>query len=175
MEAYRQSGGFRPEVVLAEDHDLCIRIAENGWKLERLDVPMTIHDIAMTRFSQWWKRIFRGGYGYAEGILTHGRKPERHYVRDTLSIIAWGGLLPVAAIALAWPTRGLSLLAWAAAAIYLFLKITRYMRKRGLDAKRAQTFAAACVVAKIPQFLGIMKCWIEMLFRVRRRYIIYKT
>ena len=35
----------------------------------RLDAEMTLHDAAMTRFGQWWKRIVRGGHAYAEGAV----------------------------------------------------------------------------------------------------------
>ena len=30
--------------------------AREGWKVFRIDAEMTLHDMAMTRFRQWWKR-----------------------------------------------------------------------------------------------------------------------
>lgn len=31
-------------------------LARQGWKVWRLAAEMTLHDAAMTRFSQWWRR-----------------------------------------------------------------------------------------------------------------------
>ena len=73
---------------------------------------MILHDLAMTRFGQWWRRAIRAGHAYAEGADRHGQPPERHWVREARNVAFWGLALPAAAAALAWPTRGASL-RWA--------------------------------------------------------------
>ena len=109
-EAFRRAGGYDPSIIAGEEPELCLRIRREGWKVLRIDAEMTVHDMAMTRFAQWWRRAVRGGHAYAEGAARHGGGPERHFVREVRSILFWGAGLPAAAAALAWPTWGLSLL-----------------------------------------------------------------
>jgi len=45
---------------------MCRRMRELGWKILHLDRPMTGHDLAMTRWSQYWRRSVRTGYAYAQ-------------------------------------------------------------------------------------------------------------
>ena len=106
MEAFRRVGGYNPSIIAAEDDELCLRIRREGWKVLRIDAEMTLHDMAMTRFAQWWRRAVRCGHAYAEGAARYGRTPERHFVRQLRSTIFWGLLLPLLAFGLAWPTRG---------------------------------------------------------------------
>ena len=56
MEAFRRVGGYDPSIIAAEDDELCLRIRGEGWKVLRIDAEMTLHDMAMTRFAQWWRR-----------------------------------------------------------------------------------------------------------------------
>ena len=45
---------------------MCQRIRTLGFTILHVDRPMTGHDLAMTRFSQYWRRAVRSGYAYAE-------------------------------------------------------------------------------------------------------------
>ena len=107
--AFRAVGGYDPALIAGEEPELCVRLRKAGWKVERLDAEMTVHDAAMTRFGQWWRRSVRAGHAYAEGAAIHGAPPERHWVRESRSNWFWGLGLPAAAAASAWPTGGLSL------------------------------------------------------------------
>ena len=80
-----------------------------GGRSLRIDAEMALHDIAMYRFRQWWRRSTRTGHAYAEGSAMYGRTPERHFVRQTRSAVFWGIMVPIIALGLAWPTRGISL------------------------------------------------------------------
>ena len=59
MEAFRRVNGFNPAIIAAEDNEICLRIRREGWKVLRIDSDMTVHDMAMTRFAQWWRRTVR--------------------------------------------------------------------------------------------------------------------
>ena len=85
MEAFRRVGGYNPSIIAAEDDELCLRIRREGWKILRIDADMTVHDMAMTRFAQWWRRAVRCGHAYAEGCGTLWPTPERHFVRQLRS------------------------------------------------------------------------------------------
>ncbi len=110
-EVFSAAGGFRPDVIAAEDDEFCIRVRRLGWKILMLDAPMARHDVAMTRFSQWWRRSRRTGHAYAQVAALHGKGEERYFVRDCRRVWFWGLVLPVIALVLAPFTRGWSLFA----------------------------------------------------------------
>ena len=135
VDAFRQVDGYNPEMIAGEDPDLSVRIRQHEWIILRIDAEMTLHDMAMTRFSQWWKRNMRIGFAFAQGAAMHGRPPERHWARELRRTIFWGLLLPLFILVLAWPTRGMSLvlsLAYPTQA----LRIIRRHRKQGMPARR---------------------------------------
>ncbi|MGO9599610.1 MAG: glycosyltransferase [Isosphaeraceae bacterium] len=163
VEAVRQVGGYNPSVIAAEDDELCLRIRRAGWKVLRIDCEMTLHDMAMKRFRQWWKRSTRTGYAYAEGSAMHGRAAERHFVRQTRSTIFWGILVPLAALGLAWPTRGLSLILMVGY-LYLYHRAYRYYAvQRGWPPTDARLYAFWVVLAKFPQAVGLLRCYLGRL------------
>src|SRR5581483_10954142 len=82
VEALKQVGGYDPGVLAAEDDEVCLRLRRAGWTVHRIDAEMTLHDIAMTRAGQWWTRMVRCGWAYAQGAALHGGGPERHFVRE---------------------------------------------------------------------------------------------
>lgn len=94
-DAFIQASGFRETLIAGEEPELCVRLRALGWKVHRVDREMTLHDAAMTRFSQWWKRSVRAGYAFAEGAHLHGAAPERHWLREYRRAMFWGLLLPL--------------------------------------------------------------------------------
>ncbi|MEO0529851.1 MAG: glycosyltransferase [Planctomycetota bacterium] len=66
VSAYQQAGGFDPTVPAGEEPELCQRVRQAGWRLQRLDTEMTTHDAAIHRFGPWWKRQLRTGYSGAD-------------------------------------------------------------------------------------------------------------
>ena len=94
VEAFEAVGGFRPELIAGEEPDLCVRLTECGWKIWRIDVEMTVHDVAMTRFGQWWVRAARSGYGYTDVHLLNQRT--RPFSQNIRRAIIWGGIIPAA-------------------------------------------------------------------------------
>jgi glycosyltransferase involved in cell wall biosynthesis len=171
--AFCQVGGFDAAVLVGEDYELCVRLRKQGWILLRIDAEMTLHDMAMTRFGQWWWRNVRCGYGYADGALVHGKPPERHWVREVRSILFWGVALPGLALAAAWPSRGASLLLLGGY-VYLYWRIRRYGSNRRWSAPDAQLYARWCILAKFPHAIGLFTYWFRRLRRSERRIIEYK-
>jgi len=60
------TGGFDETLIAGEEPELCRRIAALGFKILHIDHPMTGHDLAITRWRQYWKRSTRAGHAYAE-------------------------------------------------------------------------------------------------------------
>ncbi len=173
VEALREAGGYNPAVAIGEEAELCFRLREKGWKVIRIDAEMTVHDMAMTRFVQWWKRTVRTGYGYAEGALRHGRSPERHMVPQNRSIVFWGAALPLTALALAWPTRGVSLVLFAGYPL-LYSRIIRRLRGANWTARDARDYALFCVLGKFPQAIGLGRFWVRRLLGMHAGRFDYK-
>ncbi len=151
--ALRQVEGFRESMIAGEEPELCVRLRERGWAIERLDAEMSLHDAAMTRFGQWWRRAIRAGHCFAEGYALHGRPPERMFLKNNRSTLLSGVLVPVLSLGLAWPTRGASLLLLA----WYPLLLARYAlgnRRRGLSPADARLYAAVCLLAAFPQAIG---------------------
>ncbi|MGI9623736.1 MAG: glycosyltransferase, partial [Acidimicrobiales bacterium] len=58
--------GFDEGLIAGEEPDLCRRMREIGYKIMHIDLAMTLHDLDMHHFSQYWKRGVRTGHAYAE-------------------------------------------------------------------------------------------------------------
>lgn len=99
-QAFNQVSGFRAGLIAGEEPELCLRLRAVGWGVERLDADMTMHDAAILRFGQWWKRSVRGGYAFAEGAHLHGRPPEKHWVYESRRALVWGAWLPACVLCL---------------------------------------------------------------------------
>lgn len=148
--ALRQSGGYRDGLIAGEEPELCIRLRGKGWRIWRLDAEMTLHDAAMTRFSQWWKRSNRAGFAFAEGAHLHGAPPERHWVRESRSAWLWGACLPLAIAAAAglWGPW-----AWLALAVYPVQVLRLFLRASGTAGTRAW-HALFLVLSKFAEAYG---------------------
>ncbi len=173
VSAFRQVGGFDEAVLVSEDCDLCLRLRRLGWKLSRIDHEMTLHDLGILRFRQWWLRAVRTGYGYADGAYLHGKSADRYYVRETRSNVIMGFVIPAVALAMVPFSRGLSLLLFLVYPL-IYWRTLRYARGRGWDPAASRLFAGACVVAKSPLFIGQMTYWFRLIRRQPRKIIEYK-
>jgi glycosyltransferase involved in cell wall biosynthesis len=98
-DALSSVGGYRDNLIAGEEPELCVRLRAAGWKVWRLDTDMTLHDAAMMHFSQWWRRIVRSGYAFAQGTRLHGGTPEYHYVWESRRAWLWGLWLPLVCLA----------------------------------------------------------------------------
>lgn len=171
LSAIRQAGGYREELIAGEEPELCLRMRIQGWKIDRLDHEMTLHDAAMTRFGQWWKRTLRAGHAYAEVSSLHRHSPLKLWQRETRSNWIWGLIIPLLAILPIPFTWGLS--SWLLL-LYplLFFRIRRRQKQLGTPCLNSYSFF--CLLAKLPMMLGQMKFCINKLFRRRARIIEYK-
>lgn len=164
-QALQAVAGYRDSLIAGEEPELCVRLRQKGWRIHRLDREMTLHDAAMTRFSQWWKRTVRAGHAFAAGAWLHGAPPERHWVRETRRACFWGIVLPLV-IALA--VIGLGPWALLLALVYP-LQWLRLLRQNG--SVRSSTFL---LVGKFAEAWGVLKFHISRLRGVSDTIIEYK-
>lgn len=173
VEALRAVGGYDPDLIAGEEPDLCVRLRAEGWKVTRLDAEMTRHDLAMTRFGQWWRRNVRAGHASAESAARHGHRAERPGVRPTLSNAVWGLGLPIACLVLAWPTHGLSLLGMLGYPV-IATRAARGRMRRGTPMGQSALFGVSCAVSKFPQSIGAFRYLSGRLVGRRSGLIEYK-
>jgi hypothetical protein len=169
--AFREAGGYRTDLIAGEEPELCVRLrAAAGWRVWRLDAEMALHDAAMTRFGQWWKRSLRGGYAFAEGAYLHGAPPERHCVRESRRAWVWGAAIPLITFVVVsgWGAWGFALLA-----IYP-LQVTRLARRGERAARENWLRAFFLVLGKFPEVMGQVKFFYNRLAGKTARLIEYK-
>ena len=126
LSAYEQVGGFDARMIAGEEPELCSRLRAAGWRIMRLDAPMTIHDAAMLRFGQWWKRAIRGGFGYAQAWRATGGKL---YGSDLRRMLVWAVLVPLACIATALLIHPALLLVWP---LLIAVQLLRWRKRVGV-------------------------------------------
>lgn len=89
-DAFREAGGYDPAIIAGEEPELCQRMRTRGWRIWRLDAPMTIHDADMHHVRQWWMRAVRSGFGYAQVWQKTGQNGGgRLYARQLVSALVW--------------------------------------------------------------------------------------
>jgi GT2 family glycosyltransferase len=155
-DAFREVGGFNPALIAGEEPELCFRLRQRGGRIRRLDAEMTVHDAALTRFGQWWKRSIRAGYAYALCAALHGRSSERFGVRENLSNVFWGAVLPVVTLALAWPTGGWSLVVLLGVYALQAARVAVGRRSaHGDQWSDASVYGAFCILGKFAQLFGL--------------------
>lgn len=145
-------GGFNERIIAAEDDDFCIRVGKSGGRVIRIDHEMCAHDADMHHFGQWWRRMERAGYAFAQLGEIHGR----YFGPERMRAWGWGLVLPLLVL------LGVIFLGWAALILLLaypasFLRTRRGMIERGHAPEDATLGAGFLTVAKFPNLLGMLK------------------
>jgi glycosyltransferase involved in cell wall biosynthesis len=170
VEAFVAVGGFDPAMIAHEEPEMSARIREGGWEIWRIDAEMTLHDAAMTRWSQYWKRGRRGGFGFVQVLHKNGFSPGSDTFRPVMSALLWGAILPLAILlaALIWPPALVAL-----PLIYGLQFLGIYVRVKGTPRFRA-TRALAVLFAKFAETRGILEFAFKRLTNRRMDAILYK-
>jgi hypothetical protein len=144
-------------------------LREKGWKIWRIDADMTQHDAAMTRFSQWWTRSVRSGYGCAQVTRLHRNSQFRLWKTAIPSAIFWGNLLP-AAIVLSGLTHPFCFLLTL---IYPLQACKIAVRTRATSIV-GWAYSIFAVLAKFPQSQGIIRFYLRSSLGLTSELIEYK-
>ena len=158
--AVQAVGGYDPGLIAGEEPDLCLRLRAKGGEIWRIDAEMTLHDAAMTRFSQWWRRAVRAGHAFAEGCARHGFD---HWGLETRRALIWGAGLPMAIVLLGlWHPAG-----WLLALAYP-AQVIRLARRGGW------AWGLFSVIGKFAEARGALGFYASRLRGQRRGLIEYK-
>lgn len=164
VDAIRQSGGYRDDMIAGEDPDFALRLRMAGWSILCLDAPMAVHDGDMVRFRQWWRRTMRAGHAFAELVDRHPGSTLHAYRRSRARILFWGGVIPLvilASLALAvlidrrWIAG--AVLALALLGLNLARMTVRETIRHGL--RRGPAFALFLALGKYAEMVGLLSYW----------------
>ncbi|WP_368188411.1 glycosyltransferase family 2 protein [Aestuariibius sp. HNIBRBA575] len=168
FDAVQQVGGYNPGLIAGEEPEMCVRLRAKGWKIWRIDVEMALHDAAMTRFSQYWKRARRSGHAFAEGAFLHGSPPEKHFVSETKRSALWGLGIPALIVFLSLISPWALMLIWVYPA-----QILRMARRDGFTKLGWQT-AILLTLAKFAEGQGVLEFHLRRLLNRPAGLIEYK-
>lgn len=168
-ECFKSVGGFNPSVVAGEEPELCYRLREKGFHILRIDHDMTYHDVDIHNFNQHWKRSVRSGYAYACGFYLHNKPLERHWLKENLSAIFWGVLIPsIVFIGSIFNFAFLLiLLAYPLNTLKIYMKIRD---KLPIPA----VYSISLMLGKFSESVGILKFIKNIIFSQKHRIIEYK-
>lgn len=155
-EVFRALNGFRENVIAGEDSEFGVRLSLAGYRVTKIDHSMAIHDANITSFGQWWKRSVRAGHAIGQRATLNGKSAAKDCVQERKSTLFWGVFLPILALILLIPTRGLSLII-AFAYVLLGVKVYLYRRKLGESSSDAKVYAKFIVLGKFANGLGLVK------------------
>ncbi|KRQ94737.1 glycosyl transferase [Bradyrhizobium jicamae] len=163
-------GGYREDVIAAEEDELCVRLRAADWHIWRLPDAMAYHDAAMLHFRQWWRRAFRAGYAFAQGAHLHGSTPDRHFVWESRRAWIWGLLLPLLCTSAGFVLHPLG---WNAFLIYP-LQLLRLIANGSGSARDRVRLATFQLLARFPEGLGQLAFLRDRILRQRPQLIEHK-
>jgi cellulose synthase/poly-beta-1,6-N-acetylglucosamine synthase-like glycosyltransferase len=174
-DVLEEAGGFDESLIAGEEPDLCYRIRSRcGMIVLSIDAPMTLHDMSMTRWRQYWRRCVRTGHSYAEVGAMHPHMRRRRFVRWRNLIYALGtpaALVSSAALWSPWP-----LLVWIAVVVIALARNTIRLRARVGTTGGSLLYALHLFLAKTPLAVGQFVYWYRWaLGRGPQKLIEYRT
>jgi len=94
-------GGFDERLIAGEEPELCQRIRAAGSLVLHIDAPMTLHDLGIGSFRQYWRRAFRAGHAYAEVSRLTRAAGKRLWSTEARRNVVHGSAVAAAPLALA--------------------------------------------------------------------------
>lgn len=161
-EALLSVGGFNADIIAGEEPDLCLRLAQQGWLIRRIDRPMAVHDAAIFRFGQWWKRCKRSGHAYLEHVVRHRSAAFPVWKRQVASIFFWGAAFPAIILACAlasmpqWKQTTVVLAFGAFVYLVQIARMSRRKRAQGLPVGFCWRSSSLTVLTKFAEFSGML-------------------
>lgn len=170
VQALQEVNGYEDELIAGEEPEMCLRIRLRGWSIWRLGDEMALHDAAMHRFGQWWKRTKRGGFASAATANLHRGRSTLFNRRRLFSALLWGLAFPLGILILVTsfgPIYLVLMLFYPAQILRIFSRIKGQSQLRLLR-------ACFLVLGKIPEALGVLSFWFGRLTSRSHSLIEYK-
>jgi cellulose synthase/poly-beta-1,6-N-acetylglucosamine synthase-like glycosyltransferase len=156
--ALESVGGFDEKLIAGEEPEMCRRMRNNSWRIQHIDVPMTLHDLAITRFSQYWRRATRAGYAFASVSARFRATSDPFWSSDArrnrIRGLFWL-LSPILALAISvWLLSPLPLALWLLLLVSVTLRSAWLSRWKSNDRKTLILYGLHSHLQQVPIFLG---------------------
>jgi len=174
VRAVQDIGGWPVDMIAGEDLVLSFRLIDSGWKIIRLPDDMVWHDVAISRFSQYWQRAVRTGHAYVESALLCRGGPNCRWARRTVGIIVYGTVLPLlgaTAIVVYWPVAAVVALIYA----QLLGRLAIARVRAGDPVSASLAYACVQIVCKVGAAIGVLKFLVARTVGRRNKLIEYKS
>jgi len=171
--ALEVTDGFDDTLKAGEEPELCYRLRKNGWRILHIDVPMTLHDLPIVHFGQYWQRAVRAGYAYAAVSARTGRLWQAE-VRHSLHMAALVAMTPLAS-AIAGVCWGMAaaLIPWSAL-FALMVRSSWRARWRSNNVLTLFCYGVHSWIEQIPVAWGICRYQLDRWQRRSQPLIDYK-
>ena len=173
VAAIKEVNAYNPILIAGEEPEMCHRLRIKGWKIYRLDEEMTLHDAAITKFSQWWKRVSRGGFAFALVSWLHRKSIPKIWVRETLRPVFWGLILPLVFILGLLSQIAILIVLPLILIFLLWIKITAKSLK-SMSVTQSVKYGFFMVMAKFAEATGVLKWLKDKMLQKRSTLIEYK-
>ena len=169
--AVKAVGGFDSSLIAHEEPELSARLRAGGWKIHRIKADMTLHDAAITRLGQVWKRSRRAGFGYTQVLSKNPQGADRALVMLVVRPLFWAIALPLAIIfaAFFWTP---ALLLLPIAYVLQFARVA--LRTQG-SIRYKLGFAFLSLLSKFAETGGVLEFACKRLLGLRMDAIVYKA
>ncbi len=174
--ALKKTDGYNEILTGGEDPELSRRIIRAGWRIIRLDAPMTMHDLAMSTLNQYLRRAYRSGYGFAAVRNLENQANSSFWKYEFQKIVIKTGCFfcfTIFAILLflSGKSETMKIMAFLLLipGITMLLtprlfKIEKFMRENNLNRTDAKKYAWHCSLVVIPQLAGIIRFYTGQFF-----------
>ena len=176
-QALEDTCGYDDELVGGEDPELSVRIRSFGWRIRQIDVEMTRHDLAMTKFTQYFRRVYRSGYAFAAVIDRCSDKGIMIWRKEFRRILIRGGgfvgFSLLAALTFFLPPSTLEtliagVLLFGSALVLLFyprlFRVGYFMEDKQLNRNQARVYAWHCSLVVLPDIVGAARFYLGKIF-----------
>jgi len=154
-------GGYNASLIAGEEPDLCRRMRGLGNRILHIDVPMTLHDLAMYTLNQYWRRSVRTGYAYAEISSIYAETNDPLWSAESRSNNTRGVFWtcgPTFAVLLSFLTWSvLPIVLFLLAALALFARTAMKVRGRTNSTKLLLAYSVHSHLQQIPIFFGQLR------------------
>ena len=155
--------GFDEKLIAGEEPEMCRRMRTLGWHIQHIDVPMTLHDLAITRFSQYWRRLQRAGFAFA-AVSERFKRTSEPFWSDEVRKNLWLGLFwllsPVVALGLSvalgslWPAA-----LWLLMLIAFCVRTAWLYRWKPVPVANLALYSVHSHLQQIPILIGQFQFW----------------
>jgi len=169
-QALEETGGYDEELVGGEDPELSRRIRLKGWRILQLDELMTMHDLAMTTVSQYWRRAYRSGYAFSAVVDRFADSGTSFWKQEYRRILVRGvGFVGFTLLGLCFlcvgfywwfaVVLGIGCLLFGCLLLFFprLFRVKNFERDNKLDNRQAKIYAWHCSLVVVPDIFGVIR------------------